>query len=370
MVNINMYKKDRLAPVFCDSEMLWEGIIYNFKPNIYQGFEQKGGINEVDERTEEQVAYGTGLSQLYIYEKGETVFEYKYRFVKKELKTEYASVCVKNIIFEPAEIEKMLPHIVLNDDNLKYMFSEKTLNSFKKRNIYKRFIPKDDALKDLDTYISECLENNKSFYSFLAEGVLALVFRDLLNYKLAKAVIDVHETLVDSHTGADACMYDENKKILIQGEAKFYESLNAGMRKIIDDFMIKNIRNKLESMQRAVENNEESIRIIMKNLETDEYKEFTIGEFLNQKIVFAGFVLHSEEDVTNYSKESFYDDYYISVEQIERNIRKCLSDEHIDGDYEIVMIHLPISNKKTLIKKVIENSKEKLNKLNEVGNEQ
>lgn len=133
--------------------------------------------------------------------------------------------------------------------------------------------------------------------------------------------------------------------------------------------MIKNIRNKLESMQRAVENNEESIRIIMKNLETDEYKEFTIGEFLNQKIVFAGFVLHSEEDVTNYSKESFYDDYYISVEQIERNIRKCLSDEHIDGDYEIVMIHLPISNKKTLIKKVIENSKEKLNKLNEVGNE-
>lgn len=95
------------------------------------------------------------------------------------------------------------------------MFSEKTLNSFKKRNIYKRFIPKDDALKDLDTYISECLENNKSFYSFLAEGVLALVFRDLLNYKLAKAVIDVHETLVDSHTGADACMYDENKKILI-----------------------------------------------------------------------------------------------------------------------------------------------------------
>lgn len=98
------------------------------------------------------------------------MFDYKYKVVKNECETTYGSICVKNIVFEPEEIEKVLPDIVLEDDNLKHMFAEENLNRRNKQNIYRRFVPKSGITTDLDSFIEDNIRTNKSFYSFQERG--------------------------------------------------------------------------------------------------------------------------------------------------------------------------------------------------------
>ena len=288
------------------------------------------------------------------------MFKCKYKVVKSEFKTTYGSICIENIVFEPSEIERMLPHIVFEDENLKHMFAEDNLSRIKRRNIYRRFAPKSEITTDIDKFVEENMRTNKSFYSFLAEGILGLIFRDLYNYSLAKGVIDVGETLADSHTGVDACMYNLEQNIIVLGEAKFYESLSKGINQIITDLVDKSVKNKLESLQTRVENCEEAYQIVIKNLEIEDYDELTVNQFMNQRIVFAGFVLHSEADVSKYGNQDFYDKYFISVKQLENNVCDSLKHNDIEGNYEIVLVHLPIKDKKSLIFKMIETSKAKL----------
>ncbi len=291
------------------------------------------------------------------------MFEYKYKVIKEKRKTTYGSVCIKNIVFKPEEIEKVLPEIILDDDNLKHMFAETDLNVRKKRIIYRRFIPKSKVTTDLDKFIEDNIKTNRSFYSFLAEGLLGLIFRDMYSYQLAKGIIDVGETLADSHTGVDACMYNLEQNIIVLGEAKFYESFDEGIKKIIKDFVDNSIKNKLESLQTKVETCDEAYRIVIKNLEFGEYDELTVDQFMNQKITFAGFVLHSETDVSRYGNSDFYDKYSISVEQLENNVRNSLKHDDIHGEYEIILVHLPIKDKKALILKMINASKTKLSNM-------
>ena len=131
------------------------------------------------------------------------MFEYKYKIPKVELKTTFGSICIRNIIFDPYEIEKALPDIVLDDENLMHMFAEDDLSIFKKKNIYKRFAPRTQNAIELEQFVDNGLASNKNFYSFLAEGILGLIFRDIYDYQLAKGVIDVNDTLNDTHTGVD-----------------------------------------------------------------------------------------------------------------------------------------------------------------------
>lgn len=288
------------------------------------------------------------------------MFEYKYKVPKSEFKTIYGSICINNIVFEPNEIERVLPEIVFEDDNLKHMFAEDNLSKIKRKNIYRRFAPKSEITTDIDKFVEENIRINKSFYSFLAEGILGLVFRDMFDYSLAKGVIDIGETLTDSHTGVDACMYNLEHNIIVLGEAKFYESLSLGINKIIDDLVGKSIKNKLESLQTGVENCEEAFQIVIKNLALEEYDELTIDQFMNQKIMFAGFVLHSETDISKYRNQDFYDNYFVSTQQLQKNVCDSLKHNNIQGDYEIILVHLPIKDKKSLIVKMIETSKAKL----------
>ena len=96
------------------------------------------------------------------------MFEYKYKIPKVELKTTFGSVCIRNIIFDPSEIEKALPDIVFSDDNLMHMFAEDDLNDVKRRSIYKRFAPRMKNAAELEQFIDDSLDSNKNFYSFLA----------------------------------------------------------------------------------------------------------------------------------------------------------------------------------------------------------
>ena len=293
------------------------------------------------------------------------MFKYYKKVEKAKIETTFGSICIENIVFDSKDIEEMLPKIILEDENLKYMFAEDELNDFKKRNIYKRFIPQEKTERDLINYINHSINFNKSFYSFLAEGLLSLIYRDIYGYKLAAGVIDVRDTLSDSHTGVDACMYDKNLGVIVLGEAKFYERLKPGMNAIISDFLNNNIKNKLESLKTISDNNYETNKIILKNLSKGEYDEITIEEFMNQKIIFAGFVLHGEKNIEKYNEVKYFDDYYVNTKILRQNICDCLRIDSYKADYKIILVHLPVNDKKELISKMIKSSKSKLKSLGE-----
>lgn len=257
----------------------------------------------------------------------------------------------------------MLPQIIFDEENLKYMFSDNMLDNFSKFNIFRRFIPKDVPNELTLEYVTNSISNNKNFYSFLAEGILGLVYKDLYNYKLSKGLIDTLDTVNDTHTGVDACMYDRQNNVIILGEAKFYEDLNQGVNKIIYDFTRKNIKNKIESLEIAVANNSAAYEITIKNIDKQNYEEYSLGEFLNQKLIFAGFVLHSETSTRGYDAIDFYDKYNITSEMLKENIKKSLNIGEIKADYNIVIIHLPIKDKKELIMRIIEIANKKLDDL-------
>ncbi len=291
------------------------------------------------------------------------MFYGKYFVDKEIISTKFGSICIENIRFNPDDLQEALPQIVFEEENLKFMFSENELDSFKILNIFKRFIPKSAPSELTKDYISNSIRSNHNFYSFLAEGILGLVYRDLYKYQLSKGLIDVLDTENDTHTGVDACMYDIEKNVIILGEAKFYDSLNAGINKIIEDFAEKNIKNKIESLVRAAENNITASEIVIKNIEKQKYEEYSLEEFLNQKIVFAGFVLHSASNVNNYDSKAFYDGYNIDSEKLKANIERSLDIGEIKADYNIVIVHLPVKDKKELIIKIIEMAKEKVKEL-------
>lgn len=103
----------------------------------------------------------------------------------------------------------------------------------------------------------------------------------------------------------------EEYNVIVLGEAKFYESLSGGMNKIINDFVGKSIKNKLESLQTNVENCEEACQIVIKNLQllskdekiTVEYKTCqhgiqedvydTVCSFSNR---YGGYIIMGVED--------------------------------------------------------------------------
>lgn len=285
-------------------------------------------------------------------------------FVEKEIiRTKYGSVCIENVEFNPEDLQQKLPQLIFDEENLKYMFSDDMLDNFSKFNIFKRFIPKDVPNELTLEYVTNNIKNNKNFYSFLAEGILGLVYKDLYNYKLSKGLIDMLDTVNDTHTGVDACMYDRQNNVVILGEAKFYEDLNQGINKIISDFTNKNIKNKIESLETAVANNREAYEIAIKNIDKEKYEKYSLEEFLNQKLVFAGFVLHSETSTRGYDAVDFYDRYNITSERLKKNIEKSLNIDKIKADYNIVIIHLPIKDKKTLIMRIIEIANKELENL-------
>lgn len=280
-------------------------------------------------------------------------FQLHNKVEKVLIKTKFGVVKISNIRFDSTQIQNMLPDLIFEDNNLKFMFQKNISSNFEKCLILNRFLP-NEKIDDIDKFISNSIISNKTFYSFLAEGMLGIVFRDIFGYDLSVGIIDINETLNDTHTGADVCMFDEKEKVLIIGEAKFYESFKNGMNAIISDFLKKNILNKLDSYKRKAESNENSLKIILKNLKIDDYSLIPLNDFMNQKMIFAGFVLHSNEiKMDEYLNPYLYDKFNVSVDNLKNNIKKSISSDVTTSDYEIILLHLPINDKKTLIKEII-----------------
>lgn len=190
---------------------------------------------------------------------------------KESIKTKFGVISINNIKFDSLQIQRFLPDIVFEDENLKFMFQETSISNRKKSLILKRFLPNTD-INDIEQYITESIQSNKTFYSFLAEGMLGLVFRDVFGYDLSVGIIDIKETLNDTHSGADVCLFDKENNALVIGEAKFYETFKNGMNAVISDFVKKKIVNKLDSFKRKIESNDTSWEIVIKNLKKKTMK--------------------------------------------------------------------------------------------------
>lgn len=76
---------------------------------------------------------------------------------------------------------------------------------------------------------------------------------------------------------------------------------------------------------------------------------------MNQKIIFAGFVLHNNDiNMEKYLELDFYNNFNISIESLKYNIANDIEIDFTKCEYNIVLFHLPINSKKALIKEIIE----------------
>lgn len=286
-------------------------------------------------------------------------FCYFHRVYKKELKTEYSSINFEGYTFDVGKMEDYLSEYVLSRENLSFIFCENSneISRFKLQNMLNRFLPSDDSVKNIDDISRKIIEDS-SYYSFLAEAILPLVYRDIYGFNLISSAIDINMTLTDTATGADACMYDSEKKAFVLGEAKFYRNFNQGMNAIITNFTGKDgFINKLNSLYRHSQNNEATNTLIIRELGKENTAEFSFTDFLKLSLHFAGFVLHEVGTLTEekLKDDALYDSFSLSTKAILTNIQR-IQPLYANRNINISLLHFPIVSKKELIKKVIDNA--------------
>lgn len=279
---------------------------------------------------------------------------------KTKIQTKYAILTINSIDISPEKLESYCSEILFQKENLEYIFDKKIESPSDEKKMTNFFIPTTTKDEDIENYLLSNMESNHNFYSFFAEALLTVALKDIFNYTLTNAAVDLNSTLVDSHTGADACLYDEQNEVLVLGEAKFYKSFSDGLNKIITDFTCENgFRNKLDSFYRHCINNTQSEAIIIKKLNKSEMDLLYFDEFLTIDIIYAGFVLHEHTgEVSKYLANDFYDGFNISAEKISTNVDEVLG-KKIETNHSVLLFHLPIKNKKELINKIIEIAKNK-----------
>lgn len=277
----------------------------------------------------------------------------KFEFVQN--KSSFGSLKVENVCFTANALEDYIYKYILNEENLKFIFCEKNYNNSKKNIMLRRFVPpyKPD---DISKYVDEEIEKHNSFYSFLAEALLPIVYRDVYGCKLSAAAVDEDKTLIDTETGADACLFDKKNKTIILGEAKFYKDLNDGFNKIIKNFSEENsLFNKIDNLIRKTKNSSMARSFLIKCFGERQYEKYTFDEFISLRFGFFGFVLHElgNTNIEIFDSSEFYDKYDISDQKINYNLKKSFSLQKTLDCY-VVMFHFFIDSKKNLIKKTIE----------------
>lgn len=280
-----------------------------------------------------------------------------HHIVKEE--TIYGSLKFNNVIFNASAIENYLLEYVLDKTNLEYIFCSDCSSDKEYLRMLERFEPK-TKVSDVQTYVISKMASNKSFYSFFSEALLPLVYRDIYNYELQAAALDINHTLVDTETGADSCLFDKSKNAFVLGEAKFYKSFDEGLKKIISNFKKDNsLINKLENLRNTLRNNDKSDAIILNTLGKEWLDEYSLEEFLGLNINFAGLVLHEAEsiDMSKINDDNFYDNYVINATEIYDNL-KSLSLNKDKCNFTITLFHFFIDSKKEMIIKCINKAKE------------
>lgn len=243
------------------------------------------------------------------------------------------------------ELDSAISELLFDNKLLTYLFTGISAETKVERNrilMLRRFIPTEYFNREnivLENWekekeiIATEMNRYKGYYSFFAEAVMAYLNLVYLDNRLTFGIIDIDETLTDQRTGVDSCMYSSENIIL--GEAKFYQDFNSGKNKIIEDFNNKSILTKIRSLYvKTVQSN-----LIVKDVRGD-ILSITLEEFKKMKITLSGFILHNTSNTYDYT-----------------NITSVTEIAEV-ANYNIVFYHLPITDKKDLINKIIKRALE------------
>lgn len=274
----------------------------------------------------------------------------------------FGNIAVVNVALTTDVLDKAIIEIVLNYENLKYVFSTKAplLTKDNKIQLLNRFLPPNEPV-DIDSFVSSELRRNHNFYSFAAEAILAIVMRDVFNYHLSACVLKPTDTIYDSHTGVDGCFYDKENNLIILGEAKFYTSVLNAINNIRNGFVDSDaMANKLDSLLRAACSNKSSKKIVLQETNASKLSLLTFDDFLKMDLKFTGFIIH--EDLRDLSAENFKNHCSFTSKDIEDKVQSLFPS--IGGcNYSLVMLHLPVESKERLIASFI---KEALHRKSEI----
>ena len=264
---------------------------------------------------------------------------------------------VTDIVVPDDALDDAISEIVLNFDNLKFLFSIKKafLNKDEKFLMINRFLPKEKPA-NINSFVVNSLNSNHNFYSFLGEAVFAILMRDIFNYKLSACVLRNTDTLVDSHTGVDSCFYDSGNKKIVLGEAKFYKCIDPAIDTIRKNFIVDDkILNQLDSLFRTALSNKNSKKIILQEAGVKELNMLSFNDFLQMDLIFAGFIMHG--DGLKVTADNFKTKCGFTSKDISNNIAARFTGL-TPLTYSLIMLHLPVDSKEALIAKIIDKAYE------------
>ena len=266
--------------------------------------------------------------------------------------TTYGLVCINNVFISPIALENAIVEIVSDWDNLLFIFNLSKHNG-NRRSVIDRFLPSTKH-DDLSEYISHMVEKYPSFYSFLAEGLQAILLRDVFEYHLTTAAVNINSNLTDQQTGVDVCMIDLSKKAFVLGEAKFMKSISAALNKINDCFIDNNsLASKLDNLFRTSKNDSETEKVMIELLGSEDIDEVDLNDFLSFDFIFSGFILHENHLASSdkYLEQKYYDFWTINSNDLKKHLSSLFF--KASGNYVLNVFHLPIKSKEDLINQVI-----------------
>lgn len=108
---------------------------------------------------------------------------------KTIIKTSYGLLTIDNIDIAPEKLEEYCSEILLQKDNLRFIF-DKDINCDEDFiAMLELFLPVDVA-EDIKVYIEDAINKNVNFYSFFAEALLAVALKDIYNYNCVVSFAD------------------------------------------------------------------------------------------------------------------------------------------------------------------------------------
>lgn len=295
--------------------------------------------------------------------KGKIVSQKIYSDEKK-----FFMLSIDDIEIGTEELDNAIAEISLDADNLFYLLQEdqKTDENLKKILLSFSCSESFSCDEEIERFIDINISKTKSFYSFLAEMLQALLLKDVCGYRLLSSVINYNFNPALTDQGPDSCLYSEEDKKVVLGEAKFIESQSECFNNIIDDFKRNHgIIGKLKTLCTAAQNDPSARTMIISHLNEETLKVVGLEDFLKNDIIFCGFALHnSMMHKEKYYDKDFYDSYKIEINEIKEHIRAIYESDYSKtlenlGKYKIIIFHLPIESKRSLILKIIKESQKR-----------
>lgn len=255
-------------------------------------------------------------------------------------KNQYREVLLSNIKISEEELNDIFIDLIHKEENLEAMFMQEINNEEERLGYISHFIPddvRDKTSNQIEDFIKTASEANATFFSELAEGLVALLAQRFLNAMPTHALMSDVATLIDTHSGVDGVLYDEENENLFFVEAKFFTDLSSGKSAVINSLTV-NAKNKYESFQR---HSKKQLSLIHNK---KSYEIRTI-DALTIPISFIGFVLHGEKN--NIQESEF-------AERIEVYVNETF--ELDDLNYKFILFHLDINDKQKIIFEIINRS--------------